>query len=282
MKRILIITWMALLLVSATQSQAQEPIMDRLAVAFSDPSKSGTVEVGLVSGSLTVTGYDGKEVMIEATARTKKRESEAAEEIHTKDKAKGMKKIQVLTTGLSVEEENNLLEIHVESWRRAVDLTIKVPLKTSLKLSCVNNGDIHVENVEGEIEANNINGGIEMKNVSGSVVAHALNRDVVVIFNRVDPNKTMSFSSMNGDIDITVPPDFKATAKLKSNQGEIYSDFDLSQQEVIKDFLKEDKRSEGGKYRISFESGLLVKINGGGPEITFHSFNGDIFIRKSN
>ncbi|MFZ5517903.1 MAG: DUF4097 family beta strand repeat-containing protein [Candidatus Zhuqueibacterota bacterium] len=279
MKRILIFAWLMLSLVLVTQSNAQEPIMDRLSVAFSDPSKPGTVEVGLISGSLSVTGYDGKEVIIEATARTKKLEGEENE---IKDKAKGMKKIQVLTTGLSVEEENNVLEINVESWRRAIDLTVKVPVKTSLKLSCLNNGDIRVENVEGELEANNINGGVVLKNVSGSVVAHSLNKDVVVLFNRVDPSKTMSFSSMNGDIDVTFPSNFKANAKLKSNQGEIYSDFDLSQQEVVKDFLKEDKRSEGGKYRISFESGILVKINGGGPEILFNSFNGDIFIRKAN
>lgn len=276
MKKITVITVLFIALF-AFASLAQEPIMDRLSVAFSDPSKPGTLEVGLISGGISVTGYNGKDVIIEAVARTKKL---TGDKIEIDEKAKGMKKIQVTSTGLTVEEDNNEMEISVESWKRAIDLTIKVPTKTSLNLSCVNNGDISVENVDGDIEVNNTNGAIKLKNISGSVVAHALNKDVIVTFNRVDPTKTMSFSSMNGDIDITFPSDFKATAKLKSTQGDIYSDFDISQQEVVKDFLKEDKRKEGGKYRISFESGIKVKINGGGPEVLFKTFNGDIFIRK--
>ena len=48
------------------------------------------------------------------------------------------------------EEENNVIRISTESWKRIIDLEIKVPFKTSLKLSCVNSGDIVVENVEGE------------------------------------------------------------------------------------------------------------------------------------
>lgn len=289
MKRMALMIW-AILLVSVVGSGfGQEPIIDRVSVAFSDPSKPGTLEVGLVSGGITVTGYDGKEVTIEAVARTKKLSTDrvfgrttkiTSEKSDVENKAKGMQKIQVTTTGLSVEEENNAMEISVESWKRAIDLTIKVPIKTSLNLSCVNNGNISVENVEGDIEVNNTNGAISLKNISGSVVAHALNKDVVVSFNRVNPNKNMSFTSLNGDIDITFPNNLKATVKLKSTHGDIYSDFDISQQEVVKDYLKEDKRKEGGKYRISFESGIQVKINGGGPEITFKTFNGDVFIRK--
>ncbi len=276
MKKLTVITVLFIALF-AFASLAQEPIMERLSVAFSDPSKPGTLEVGLISGGITVTGHNGKDVIIEAVARTKKL---TGDKIEIDEKAKGMKRIQVTSTGLTVEEDNNEMEISVESWKRAIDLTIKVPTKTSLNLSCVNNGNINVENVDGDIEVNNTNGAIKLKNISGSVVAHALNKDVIVTFNRVDPTKIMSFSSLNGDIDITFPNDFKATAKLKSTQGDIYSDFDISQQEVVKDFLKEDKRKEGGKYRISFESGIKVKINGGGPEVLFKTFNGDIFIRK--
>ena len=277
MKKITTIVLILFLMLFAGVALTQEPIMDRLSVSFSDPSKPGLVEVGLISGSITVTGYNGKEVTIEAITRTKKI---TGDEVEINDKAKGMKKIQLTTTGLSVEEENNVIEINVESWKKAIDLTIKVPTKTSLKLSCLNNGNIKVDNVEGEIEVNNTNGAVTLKNISGSAVAHALNKDVIVTFNRVDPKKTMSFSSLNGDIDITFPSNFKATAKLKSTQGDIYSDFDISEQEVVKDFLKEEKRKEGGKYRISFESGIKVKINGGGPEVLFETFNGDIYIRK--
>ncbi len=37
----------------------------------------------------------------------------------------------------------------------------------------------------------------------------------------------MSFSTMNGDVDVTMPGDVKARVKLKSDNGEIYSDFEV-------------------------------------------------------
>ena len=43
---------------------------------------------------------------------------------------------------------------------------------------------------------------------------------------------------------------------------------------------EEAVKSGKGKYRISFDRFLTGSINGGGPEITFNTFNGDIYIRK--
>ena len=87
---------------------------------------------------------------------------------------------------------------------------IQVPVNTSLKLSCINGGNIVVEDISGEIEVNNINGGVKLTNVSGSVIAHALNQNVIVKLNKITPDKSMSFSSLNGDVDVTLPADAKA------------------------------------------------------------------------
>ena len=111
---------------------------------------------------------------------------------------------------------------------RDTDLTIQVPVKTSLKLSCINGGDIVVEGVSGEIEVNNTNGGVKLTNVSGSVIAHALNKSVIVKLNKITPDKSMSFSSLNGDVDVTLPADAKARVKIKTDNGEIYTDFDVN------------------------------------------------------
>ena len=43
---------------------------------------------------------------------------------------------------------------------------------------------------------------------------------------------------------------------------------------------KEEKNSEEGVYKISIEEWVYGDINGGGPEITFKNFQGDIIIRK--
>ena len=87
----------------------------------------------------------------------------------------------------------------------------------------------------------------------------------------------MSFTSFNGNVDVTFPPDTKASAKMMSGMGEIYTDFDMAMKSSP---VKEEKNKEGGVYKVSIEKWMLGDINGGGPEMTFKNFNGDIFIRS--
>ena len=255
----------------------QKSYVDQLSVPFSDASRPGWVKSSLVNGGITVIGYSGKEVTVEAQIRTK---ISFDDDESSNDKARGMKRIRMTSTGLTVEEENNVIKISTESWKRTIDLNIKVPFKTSLKLGCVNSGDIVVENVEGEIEINNVNGAVTLKDISGAVVAHALNQDLLVNFKKIDPKKSMSFSSLNGDLDITFPKNLKAVLKLKSDNGDIYSDFEMSTQEANRKIVEENTRKKTGKYRIRLEDAITVKIKGGGQEMLFKTFNGDIYIRK--
>src|SRR5207302_10585463 len=164
---------------------------DRLSVALSDPSRPALVKASLVNGSITVKAYDGKEVIVEARARNRDRESGRSE-------SNNMKRIVVSSTGLSVEAENNEVHIGTDSFARPIDLTISVPVHTSLKLSAVNDGNIVVTGVDGELDVNDVNGSVTLNNVSGSAVAHALNGRLLASFTHVN-QKPMAFSSLNGD-----------------------------------------------------------------------------------
>lgn len=265
------------LITSCATTFGQKSNVDQLSAPFSDPSIPGFVKVSLVNGGITVNGYNGKEVIVEAEMRSRS----LFEKDRDNKKSNGMHRIRMKTTGLTIEEENNVMTISTESWKRTIDLKIKVPTKTSLKLNCVNSGDIVVDNVDGEFEINNVNGAVTLRDISGAVVAHALNKDLVVNFKKVEPNKSMSFSSLNGDLDVSFPKNFKADLKLKSDNGDIYSDFDVSKQEANREIIEENKRKESGKYRIRMEDAIQIKINGGGPEVLFKTFNGDIYIRKA-
>ena len=147
-----------------------------------------------------------------------------------------------------------------------MDLVIQVPTGSNLELSSTNDGETVVENVSGEMEVSNINDSITLRNVSGNVVAHTVNGDITVGLLRVAPDKPMSFSTMNGDVDVTLPADARANLKLKSNQAPQKSE--------------EASKSEKGKYRISFDKYIIGALNGGGPEYVLNTFNGDIYIRK--
>jgi DUF4097 and DUF4098 domain-containing protein YvlB len=159
-------------------------------------------------------------------------------------------------------------------------LTITVPVHTSLHLRAVNDGDIVVTGVDGELDIDEVNGSVTLNNVSGSAVAHALNGHLFATFNRVN-QKPMAFSSLNGDIDVTFPADLKATVSLRSDRGDVFSDFDVNLQAAASKPVVEDGRANGGKYRVKIDKTVRGTINGGGPEIQFTNFQGQIYIRKA-
>ncbi len=43
----------------------------------------------------------------------------------------------------------------------------------------------------------------------------------------------------------------------------------------------EDDRGKGGKYRVKIDKTVKGTINGGGQEIQFKNFNGNIYIRRA-
>jgi DUF4097 and DUF4098 domain-containing protein YvlB len=245
---------------------------DRIPVKLDDPSRPALVKASLVDGGITVKAYDGNEVIVQA--RTRNREPEKSE-------SGGLKRLNISSTGLTVEEENNEVRIDTESYARPVDLTISVPVRTSLKLSTVNDGDIVVTGVDGEIDVNDVNGAVTLNNVSGNCVAHALNGRVLATFVKVNPQKPMAFSSLNGDIDVTFPADLKANLNIHSDRGDVYSDFDVQLQASAPRQVTEDTRAQGGKYRVKIDRTVRGTINGGGPEIQFTDFQGSIYIRKA-
>jgi len=292
---IMILLWAAGLADNAQESQA-----DHAVVSFTNPAKPGTVEVDISEGSITVRGYEGKDVIIDARWRervlTKEEKEEAAalageeveldqEELARKkaqaEKAKGMKAIEVESMGLTIEEEENVVRVNAEEGKRAVDLVIQVPFSTSLQLSCRDDErGVTVDRVDGEIEVETSDGPIILTNVSGPVVADSSDGEIKAVFGKVTPGKPMSFSAMEGDIDITLPFDVKASLKIKTDEGKIFTDFDVqltpSQQKK-----EEDERKEGGGYRVSFEKVTLGLINGGGVEIQLTTYEGNIYVRKA-
>jgi hypothetical protein len=247
---------------------------EQLTIPLTDPTKEGKLNVSLVTGSIKVIGYSGQEVIIDAVSVEK--DSKKSE----KESANGLRRISA-NDGfeLTAKEKNNTVQVGVDKVNTQINLTIKVPHKFSLKVSTVNNGDISVENVNGNLEISNINGFIKMKNVAGSVVANTINQDIIINFTEITPNTPMAFTTLNGKVDITFPAFLKANVKLKSDMGEIYTDFDIDVDKAtskINHSVDKDK----GLYKIKKDEWTYGKINGGGSEVMMKTMNGDIFIRK--
>jgi hypothetical protein len=257
---------------AATQTATPEHI----SVAFSDPTRPGKLNVHVLSGSVTIKGYDGKEVIVDARLG-----DDGDDKDNKAERSSGMHRIRASSSGLEIEEEHNTMVVRTGfPNNHPIRLTIQVPRSTALDLGVTNDGDIAVESIDGDITANNVNGGVTLMNVSGAVVAHALNEDVKAVFTRF-AGKPMSFSSLNGTLDITLPGDTKANVKLESDNGEVFSDFPVDMLAPSVNQTVQDDRSKGGKYRLKVEKSMVGKINGGGPELTFKTFNGDIKLHRA-
>ncbi len=267
------ITAIAILLLAAMTVSAQETNREELTIPLSNPGQPGKLECSLVNGYIKVTGYSGNEVHIIATQPMKKIKIEEADD----SQKAGLRKITATSFSISAEEEENVVEISSDSWKTPINLEIQVPMKFDLDVGTVNAGDVTVENVEGILEVSNVNGSITITNVSGSVVTNTVNGDVKVTMNRLDANTPMSFTSFNGDVDVTLPASVKATAKLKSTSGDIYTDFEVDFEQKK---AKVDESDEEGTYKVSVDEYVYGNLNGGGPEFFFKTYHGDIFLRK--
>lgn len=267
-----------LLLLAVTSALSQDTRVDRATVPLSDPSRPATVEASTFRGNLTVTGFDGQNVIVEARVRTEAL-TEEEEEREVDEKAKGMRLIRSGATGLSITEDNNVVKIGVQAMNRAIDLNIQVPFNTNLKLSAMMNGQLTVEKVKGDHEIQNANGPVSLRNISGSAVAASYNGELTVTFDSITPDKPMSFTTMNGDVDVTFPATLKADLKMKSMMGDIYSDYEVAIKPSPQKSTEESK-DDTGKYKIAFDKTIYGSINGGGAELSFSTMRGNIYIRK--
>lgn len=252
---------------------------ERLVVPVSDPGQPVTLRAGGLQATFTVEGYDGQEVIVETEPQD---DAERAErDRHGRHGSRsepppGMRRLPNAGFGLTAEERNNVVEVQLEGHHPA-RVHIRVPRTTSVHVSTVNGGDLVVRGVTGEHEIENVNGGITAEDVSGALVAHTTNGAVKVTLSRIEPGKPMSFVSFNGDVDVTLPAGLSADLAMRSDNGEVYTDFDVDL--AATGPVKKEER-KGGTYRVTLERTLEAQEGGGGPEITMRTFNGDIYVRK--
>jgi hypothetical protein len=249
----------------------QNAYSQEIVVPLTNPGKPGKLDVSLIHGSIKVTGYNGKEVVVNVTADSGK--EKPSETNGT------MRRIPNNSIGMDITEEDNHVKIGCgcAGSGKSVSLEIKVPREFSMKIRTVNDGDLIVENVDGEIEASNTNGDVIMNNVEGVVVANTINGDVNVKLNKITPDKSMAFSNLNGKLDVTVPANTKANVKFKSDFGEIYTDFEL---QMDSNNPSVNPQKKGDKKIYNIDKWVSGKINGGGASFSFKSMHGNIYLRK--
>lgn len=190
----------------------------------------------------------------------------------------GMRQLQGAGLGLSVVEEDNRVRVKTEG-DNPRQVRIWVPRATSVHASSVNGGDITVRGVSGEHELKNVNGGVTAIDLAGSLKAHTTNGDLSISMSRIEPGTPLSFVTFNGDIDVTFPSGLAADVELRSDFGEVFTDFDVT---VVPTPAEETAERTDGRYRVAVRKPLVATIGGGGTEVELRTHNGDIHLRKGS
>jgi hypothetical protein len=276
---------------AASQNTSQNT--QQVTVPLSDPSRPATLNVTLMWGGVTIRGSNRKDVLIEAqTAERRGRgiyvDNGGGLIVLGRGQGRGRGRNDTDTTGLrrltqpggfSIEENSNQITLSSGAQDRGVDFTIEMPSRANLKLSTLNQGPIVVENIDGNIEVSNVNESITLTNVGGSVVANAHNGRLKVVMTRIAPDTPMAFTTFNGPVDVTLPPTVRANMKLRSDYGEIFTDFDVQTRPTASS-SSPSVRGPDGRIHIDVNQSIQGTVNGGGPEFELRSFNGNIYVRK--
>ncbi|MGH9719009.1 MAG: hypothetical protein ACRD8O_02265 [Bryobacteraceae bacterium] len=262
-------------------AQQQQSRTTRHSFSFPAPGETRRIEIDNIWGSIRVTGYDGTTAEAEVVESVRAESNERAEAARREVR-------------LDVTQKGNTVLLYVDGpfrcrcdegfssrgwrdrdYRVRYDLTLRVPRDTFLWLRTVNEGEIHVDDTTGDYDIKNINGGVEMNGVSGSGRAYALNKPLKVTF-RTNPRSASYFGSLNGKVDLYFRPNLSADFRMKTFNGKIYSDFEMT---ALPRLAVREER-EGGRRIFRADRYTRGRVGAGGIEIELDGFNGEMAIHK--
>lgn len=254
-----------LLIMDAGTMVAQQEIK----VPLSRSGQPGQLNVSMLMGNVTVKGHNGNEVVI-------KYDGDSVRMRGQNESRNGMRRVAGGSSGFEISENNNTVSIEGGLTFNTVNFEILVPNNFSVSVSIVNGRTITVENVNGDHEINHVNGSVELKNVSGSAVVNTVNGNIQADFRTVAADKPMSFGSVHGEISVNIPSNTRFNAKMRSEFGEVFTDFDME----IQAHTSSRTQTRSNEFRLDVGSWVIGAVNGGGPEYMFKTLKGDILIRK--
>lgn len=216
--RLLLALTAAALLASAGRAQDEDSVGSTARVKFSDPAKPGTLKFSIPWAEARITGTDGDEIVVTSSLGQKDRAAVDDE---------GFRRLDDEAT-FELEEKDNVAAITIAGenlWSsHGAEFEILVPRNTSLVLRAQQGGDIVVEGVEGDIDINSMNGEVVLRDIASSAVVNTMNGEIRATFKRA-PDKPVSLSSMNGEIDVRLPSDTKANLRMRTHNGSIRTNF---------------------------------------------------------
>ena len=241
---------------------------EQLVLSLSRPGEPGVLILNHHKGSVRVTGYDGDVVVINASLRYP----------DSTGTLRGVRPVPGHALKLNAIEKLNVITVSTNSHERTIDMDIQVPHAFSLYVEKLDAGDVSGYYLTGEMDVTSTAGSVWLIGITGSAVISTVDGDILLRFDGVTPHVPMAFTSVGGDIDVTLPGGVRATVKMRTDHGEIMSDFDI---DLSRRRTATDTSITTGVQRSFLEEWMHGTIGGGGPQLLFKSYLGDITIRKT-
>ncbi len=197
---------------------ASEPTVST--VAFSDPAKPGEVRIHVGQGRVIVRGTDEREVTVTSSLSPKDQKSERKD---------GLRVIST-AAGYSLTETNNVIELTAgldgPGSGVPAQFEVRVPRSSEVSVSNSWGGDVVIENIDGDVEVKNLNGEIRLSGLAGGALVETMNGRIEATYATLPATKPVSFTSMNGDIQLNLPPKAGANVRFRTQNGNVLTDFE--------------------------------------------------------
>ena len=128
-----------------------------------------------------------------------------------------------------------------------VDYRLRVPHRVRLEGVRTLVGDITVRDVEGPIDVRSLQGNIIEEDVAGPVVARALTGNIAVSLRALPgPSTPLLLDTVNGDLDLLLPPRANADLELRTVAGRIEGNYFFEASAVPGDNTRRARVGRGG------------------------------------
>jgi hypothetical protein len=221
---------------------------------------AGVREVVLdnVSGTVDVAGYSGRDAVVEIEKHIRAESAErldAARKEVKLDASESAGRLKLLVDGP--------FRCDCNSWgRRRSGYEVTYDFKLRIPEDAV-------------FDLRTVNGAVTMQGIAGAGKATTVNGGVLVVFAK-NPPGPVTLETINGSVDVTLHPGLSADLRMKTMNGGMYTDFDVTP--LPSEAVTAERR--GGKFIYRTQDAARVRGGAGGPEIGLKTLNGDIYVRS--
>jgi hypothetical protein len=210
---------------------------------------NGRVVIQNLYGDVRITAWDRDEVLVQAIKKSRDPR-------------------QLDDARIIVDSSSELVSIHTQyagadaEHPASVEYRITVPRTANLENVKLVNGGLLITGLEGSIKASSVNGSIKAERLGGQADLSTVNGHLEADFRRVSRANSISLSSVNGPIKLSIPSGSGAQLFAHNLSGGIDSVF-------------------GHVWRASGGHRLRTTLNRGGAQIHLNNVNGGISIRSN-